>query len=50
MTEPRIDTTIRLADGRRLAYVGRPASGSPATGSGTIHFAEQELLVRQAFE
>jgi 2-oxoglutarate dehydrogenase E1 component len=39
-----------LPEGRRLAYVGRPASGSPATGSATIHHAEQEQLVRQAFE
>jgi 2-oxoglutarate dehydrogenase E1 component len=32
----------------RLAYVGRPRSPSPATGSNRRHLAEQEALVREA--
>ncbi|MGE5234764.1 MAG: multifunctional oxoglutarate decarboxylase/oxoglutarate dehydrogenase thiamine pyrophosphate-binding subunit/dihydrolipoyllysine-residue succinyltransferase subunit [Acidobacteriota bacterium] len=36
-------------DGRSLAYAGRPASPSPATGSSRMHQAEQERLVTQAF-
>ncbi|NWF99575.1 MAG: multifunctional oxoglutarate decarboxylase/oxoglutarate dehydrogenase thiamine pyrophosphate-binding subunit/dihydrolipoyllysine-residue succinyltransferase subunit [Thermoanaerobaculaceae bacterium] len=37
------------AGGRPLAYVGRPAAGSPATGSARIHQSEQEWLVNEAF-
>ena len=33
---------------RRLQYIGRPASASPATGSRTIHQMEQQLLVKEA--
>jgi 2-oxoglutarate dehydrogenase E1 component len=38
------------ADGRvRVAYVGRPASASPATGSAKKHEAEQDRLLTEAF-
>jgi 2-oxoglutarate dehydrogenase E1 component len=37
-----------LAPDRRLAYVGRPRSASPATGSHRRHEAAQEDLVRRA--
>jgi 2-oxoglutarate dehydrogenase E1 component len=41
----------RFADlGRPLRYVGRPESPSPATGSYKRHLAEQEYVVRTAFE
>jgi 2-oxoglutarate decarboxylase len=36
--------------GRVLRYVGRSASASPAPGSLKVHQAEQEALVRGAFE
>lgn len=36
--------------GRTLRVVARPASASPATGSSTAHKAEQEDLLRRAFE
>jgi 2-oxoglutarate dehydrogenase complex dehydrogenase (E1) component-like enzyme len=35
--------------GLPLAYVGRPANPSPATGSARIHEAEQARLVADAF-
>jgi 2-oxoglutarate dehydrogenase E1 component len=35
---------------KRLAYAGRPASASPATGSMRQHRAEQKALVETAFE
>jgi len=37
-------------DGRPLVRVSRPASASPATGSSKKHQAEQQTLVRQAFD
>ena len=33
-----------------IRYAGRPESSSPATGSYRRHKAEQERLVRRAFE
>jgi 2-oxoglutarate dehydrogenase E1 component len=41
--EPLLDAT-----GRDLRYVGRPASASPATGSGKRHQAEQAAIVEDA--
>jgi len=38
------------AFGRRFHGVTRPASASPATGSGSAHKLEQEELLRDAFE
>ena len=38
-----------LASGRPLAYAGRAASSSPATGSHRVFQAEQERLVEDAF-
>jgi 2-oxoglutarate dehydrogenase E1 component len=41
----------RLIDGRcPLTYVGRPRSSSPAEGSSAWHAANQEVILRQAFE
>jgi multifunctional 2-oxoglutarate metabolism enzyme len=37
-----------LGTGQRLAFLGRPASGSPAAGSGRTHKTEQEEIVRRA--
>ena len=37
-----------LAPDRRLRYVGRPRSSSPATGSHRRHVAEQRAIVEQA--
>jgi 2-oxoglutarate dehydrogenase E1 component len=39
-----------LKPGQSLRYTGRPASASPATGSSVRHVAQQERLVRAAFE
>src|SRR5262249_37545513 len=40
----------RLLDpSQELRYIGRPASGSPATGSHTIHQMEQQRLASDAF-
>ena len=39
----------RLPGDRRLSFAGRPPSGSPATGSQSLHAMEQESLVREAF-
>ncbi|MCT1774608.1 multifunctional oxoglutarate decarboxylase/oxoglutarate dehydrogenase thiamine pyrophosphate-binding subunit/dihydrolipoyllysine-residue succinyltransferase subunit [Brachybacterium sp. p3-SID957] len=36
--------------GRTLRVVARPASASPAAGSSSVHKAEQEDLLRRAFE
>ncbi|NNF58152.1 MAG: multifunctional oxoglutarate decarboxylase/oxoglutarate dehydrogenase thiamine pyrophosphate-binding subunit/dihydrolipoyllysine-residue succinyltransferase subunit [Rhodothermaceae bacterium] len=48
----RFDVLLEhLHDGdcrHRVRYAGRAAAASPATGSGTIHAAEQEALLRQA--
>ena len=41
--ESRIENILPI--GKRLRYVGRAASASPATGSYTIHNLEQEKLV-----
>jgi len=35
--------------GYRLAFAGRPQSGSPAAGSQSMHAVEQEYLIQQAF-
>jgi 2-oxoglutarate dehydrogenase E1 component len=35
---------------REISLVARPESGSPATGSKTIHGQEQEELLEEAFE
>lgn len=42
--------TQLLPPGCTLRYIGRPACGSPATGSHRMHVVEQEQLVREAFE
>jgi 2-oxoglutarate dehydrogenase E1 component len=39
----------RLPESHRLAFSGRPPSGSPATGSQSLHAMEQEYLIQQAF-
>jgi len=39
-----------LSDGQTLSFVGRPASGSPATGSARSHVAEQTEIVRRALD
>ncbi|MBV9241783.1 MAG: hypothetical protein JO314_07235, partial [Acidobacteria bacterium] len=39
-----------LPEGKRLRYVGRSASASPATGSYTIHNLEQEKLVSDSLK
>jgi 2-oxoglutarate dehydrogenase E1 component len=39
----------RLLDRFPLGYVGRPASASPATGSGNAHKKEQNRLLDEAF-
>jgi len=40
---------LEVAAGRKLTYVGRTASGSPATGSARMHQAEQEKILADAF-
>jgi len=37
-----------VAGGRRLRYVGRKESASPAAGSDKVHVQEQETLVKAA--
>ncbi|MEP6920254.1 MAG: multifunctional oxoglutarate decarboxylase/oxoglutarate dehydrogenase thiamine pyrophosphate-binding subunit/dihydrolipoyllysine-residue succinyltransferase subunit [bacterium] len=44
--EPRLETLIPVCS--RPIYVGREASASPATGSYSIHQAEQASLVQEA--
>ncbi len=39
-----------LFEGQRLSFLGRPASGSPAAGSGRQHKLEQEEIVRRALD
>jgi 2-oxoglutarate dehydrogenase complex dehydrogenase (E1) component-like enzyme len=39
-----------MRDGMRFGAVSRPGSGSPATGSATIHEEEQRTLLQLAFE
>jgi 2-oxoglutarate dehydrogenase E1 component len=39
----------RLPSTHHLSFAGRPPSGSPATGSQSMHAVEQEYLVQQAF-
>jgi 2-oxoglutarate dehydrogenase E1 component len=43
--QPLLDSS-----GRRLRYVGRPESASPATGSGKRHKQEQSAIVTEALE
>ena len=38
-----------LAGGRRVTYIGRAWSASPASGSKSVHDREQEDLIRRAF-
>ena len=40
--------TACLRDDFTLRHVSRPESGSPATGSSTVHQQEQEQLVARA--
>jgi len=40
---------LDIAAGRRLTYVGRTPSGSPATGSARMHQAEQDAILAEAF-
>lgn len=46
----RMDHAIEASElkGKRVRYVGRKASASPATGSAHIHAAEQSVIVRDA--
>jgi 2-oxoglutarate decarboxylase len=46
----RFDDAIAASTlkGQRVAYVGRPASASPATGSAQIHAAQQAAIMREA--
>ncbi|GIV60832.1 MAG: hypothetical protein KatS3mg043_1921 [Rhodothermaceae bacterium] len=47
----RLDALLEALHGdcsRRVRYVGRPESASPATGSAHIHQEEQEALIRKA--
>ncbi len=47
----RLDALLEELHGdcsRRVRYVGRPESASPATGSAHVHQEEQEALVREA--
>ena len=37
-----------LGPGQRLSFLGRPASGSPAAGSGRAHTMEQGEIIRRA--
>ena len=48
--EPNIEWVLTRigADYKRPAYVGRPASASPATGLASQHKAQQEALVNEA--
>ena len=39
----------RLPQDRTLRFIGRPPAGSPAAGSQSMHQAEHEYLVQQAF-
>ena len=43
--QPLLDSS-----GRRIRYVGRPESASPATGSGKRHQQEQSAIVAAATE
>jgi len=43
--QPRLETLFE----RKIAYAGRPAAASPATGSSALHKREQETLVKEAF-
>jgi 2-oxoglutarate dehydrogenase complex dehydrogenase (E1) component-like enzyme len=48
--EPRIVTAIKdFAPGKRPFFVGRNAAASPATGSPSIHKAEMEKFLNDAF-
>lgn len=44
---PRI--TEDFSNGQKIKYVGRPASASPAVGSGKLAMQQQQLIVKQAF-
>jgi 2-oxoglutarate dehydrogenase E1 component len=46
---PYIEPRLRKLFGREIAYAGRDASASTATGSHAIHELEQRDLVNQAF-
>jgi 2-oxoglutarate dehydrogenase E1 component len=49
--QPRLNAMLEALHGdcnRRVRYVGRPASASPATGSAKVHQVEQETVVREA--
>jgi len=46
---PYIEPRLRKLFGRDIAYAGRDASASTATGSHAIHELEQRELVNQAF-
>ncbi|MDQ2901426.1 MAG: hypothetical protein M3Y07_16760, partial [Acidobacteriota bacterium] len=45
--QPLLDATLD-ADGRKLRYIGRAESSSPATGSKKRHDREQAELIMQA--
>ncbi|MDA0873441.1 MAG: multifunctional oxoglutarate decarboxylase/oxoglutarate dehydrogenase thiamine pyrophosphate-binding subunit/dihydrolipoyllysine-residue succinyltransferase subunit [Bacteroidetes bacterium] len=46
----RLDDAMAAAGmkAQRVAYIGRPASASPATGSAHIHAAQQAAILREA--
>lgn len=39
-----------IFDHQKLSFLGRPASGSPASGSGRLHGLEQSEIMRRALE
>ena len=43
-----LQVLLDLLPDRRLRYVGRDPSASPATGSPGVHLQQQERLVREA--
>ncbi len=49
--QPRLNALLETLHGdcsRRVRYIGRPESASPATGSAKVHQLEQERIVRMA--
>ncbi|WP_256829374.1 multifunctional oxoglutarate decarboxylase/oxoglutarate dehydrogenase thiamine pyrophosphate-binding subunit/dihydrolipoyllysine-residue succinyltransferase subunit [Ornithinimicrobium faecis] len=44
------ESMAQYAEERPLRVISRPASASPATGSGKVHAVEQEALLKEAFD
>ena len=48
---PRLQTVMEaLGDTRRVSYVGRPPSASPATGQYELHLQEMRSIIDEALE